>query len=127
MAFEDGYRIVDSVEYGTPIPDAYQRAVTQAKTWPAAGGRAVGAGFMQLANVAAQKAYAEAQGFEFCYVPGTYSRDNDTLAGQPCLTRSDRAYRTRYGGVVPLPNNLDFLHLNHWRKTDPQWRPDLQH
>ena len=127
MAFEDGYRLVDQADYQAPIPQVYHHLVGSIKTWPAAGGRACGAGFMQLANVANQRAFAASQNRPFAYVPETYNKDNDGLSAKPYFTRSDRAYRMWYGGVVALPGNLEFLHLNHWRKGDTQWHPDLQH
>ena len=127
MSFDDGYKVVDQADYKAPIHEAYNTILKSTKTWPAAGGRASGAGFGQLVNIANQKAFAASQNRPFAYVPETYGRDNDGLSNRPYLTRSDRAYRMWYGGVVALPNNLDFIHLNHYRKGDPQWSPELQH
>lgn len=135
MAFEHGYALVESQQYQDPVPDAYAKANTTYPTWLAAGGRACGAGFHQVINLEAVKAYAKEQGWPALeYVPSTYARDNNIVASATVRheTKSDRAFRIRVGGVIPLSDKDDDVltgqvHLNHYRRQDPQWRPDLHH
>lgn len=133
MAFESGYQLIDAQSYQAPIQNAYRLALG-VPTWLAAGGRVSGAGFHQLIDLQAAKAFAATQGQPLVYVPDSYSHDNNIVSSGTVRheTRSDRAARIRLGGVVRLSDNSDDvltgqLHLNHWRRQDPAWRADLQH
>lgn len=124
MSFEDGYRLVRSEAYDGPVLSAFARA-TSVKTWPASRHRISGAGFFQLINMRVlRKRIAEENPDLQYYVDPGYNKDHNTF-NQNHITRSDRNFRVRMGGIVAIYCKPQ-IHLNHYRKNDPQY-PDEVH
>lgn len=120
MSFENGYKLVDSFDYTSgPVTDLMSR-IESVQTWPAARGRISGAGFFQLVNVRKLREISEEQGQPLMYVGPEYKGDHNTFNSNH-WTRSDKAFRSRFGGIVPLRDLPPSWHLNHYRKTDPQY------
>jgi len=119
MSFEDGYQLVDAPEYCEEIPGAWKKA-TGVKTWPAARHRISGAGFFQLVNMRVlRRRIAEENPDLQYYVDPSYNKDHNTFQ-QNHITRSDRNFRMRLGGIVPI-KCLQQVHLNHYRKNNPEY------
>lgn len=126
MAFEDGYRLTDQADYEAPIERPAEQ-VAACKCWPAAHARISGAGFFQAVNMRGLRAYMASQGqTEEFYVEPGWNKDHDTFRTNH-ITRSDRHFRLRCGGIVPLPDLPPQYHLNHYRKNDQQWQPYRLH
>lgn len=125
MAFEDGYKLVGSVPYEGPVADAYEKA-NSVRTWPAAKHRISGAGFFQLVNLRRLRKRIEdgETGLDY-YVASGYNRDHDTFK-QNHITRSDRAFRMRLGGIAPM-RCLPQIHLNHFRKDKEEYPTEIVH
>ena len=119
MAFEDGYSLINSFNYQGEVPAAFGRASTLT-TWPAARGRISGAGFFQLISVRALRRLIEKDPGYLDYVPDNWNRDHNTFERNH-ITHSDRKFRSRLGGIYPLPECLTQLHLNHYRKNDEEY------
>ena len=130
MSFEDGYRIVDSCDYVGPIDNPVDKMfeAMESKTWQSARGRISGAGFFQLVSVEGlREKIKEDPGF-VDYVPQSYGKDHNTLdEEQTHITRSDKKFRDRLGGIVPLPDASEQYHINHYRRDHKEFDPDVQH
>jgi len=120
MAFEDGYTLVDGYDYtaDAPVPDPFKKT-QEMKTWPSAHGRISGAGFFQLVHVPSVREYMKSKYGDVFYCAPTWNRDHNTFETTH-ITRSDRMFRMLCGGIVPVPDLLPQVHLNHYRKNDPE-------
>lgn len=122
MSFEDGYGLVDGHSYSDllPVSAAYERTLAR-RQWPSAHGRISGAGFFQAVHVPAVREHLQRTYGAVFYCAPTWNRDHNTFATTH-ITRSDRLFRMICGGIVPLPDLLPQVHLNHYRKNDPEWQ-----
>lgn len=126
MSFEDGYKLVDSVEYDRPVEGSFDRML-EVPTWRAARGRISGAGFFQCVDMEQLHRQMRENGHEEAwYVEPGWNKDHNTFERNH-ITRSDRCFRMRCGGIVPLPDLPAQYHLNHYRKDKPEWNPYLVH
>ena len=130
MKFEDGYRLIDSVKYSQPIEDPVDKllAIVTEPIWQSARGRISGAGFFQLVSLKGlRKKVEEDPGF-VDYVPPGYNHDHNTLDDdQTHITRSDKKFRDRLGGIVPLAEADGQYHINHFRRDHVDYDPGLLH
>lgn len=124
MSFVDGYNVVNSAAYDGPIERAYDRVLAQASIYPAANHRISGAGFFQAVSTKALRRLVDRDVGYLDYVGR--DRDNNTLCDTH-ITRSDRGFRNRLGGIVPLVECLPQVHLNHYRKSDDNYPQDEVH
>lgn len=120
MAFEDGYRLVNAVDYSRPIQESTWELATSVKTWPAAHGRISGAGFFQAIHVPSVKKLLMEKYGQVFYCAPEWNRDHDTFKDTH-ITRSDRYFRMLLGGIVEAPELINQVHINHYRKNDKEW------
>lgn len=127
MSPDDGYRLSEQAHFDAPIRDAWNQAASvPSKRW-SYHGRISGAGYFQLIHVPSVRDYMRRVHGDVYYVRPHSHHDTHIITGSTYVTRSDRVFRINVGGVVPIRELGDSIHINHWRRHDPQWNPNFQH
>jgi hypothetical protein len=108
MEIEDGYKLVDSVDYTTVIKDPFELAKVIPLKWSFKG-KVTGAGYFQLIHLPTVKAFGVTN-----YV--TNIKQDLSILGKKGTYLSDISFRKKLQGVHSVKNLPPLIHINHYRK-----------
>ena len=117
------YKLIDSLDYNSkPVSDVFNKC-WDVKMGYSCHGRAPGAGYFQLIEAD----YLKKNNINYC----NKIHDRTLFSPRGNKFKSDRVFRGKLNGTIVMKKPKDelgsrdilkpLLHLNHWRKSNPEW------